>query len=810
MGNTDANLDTGGQTVLSVESPSALPPLPLPLPPPPRPKPPPTANNDPYSSSVSVSFPDAPVSSVVALLVEVQDKLERHRQLRWLKLDKFQNARSEYTTVLQTTLKEVEEQAKRRNRVQLASFLRQETRSREVGHGLVEEALAGLESRWQKAHDSLAATLQNVLLEARHEEQEWNEMLRRLAAEEQARMADELPAMLRAAAEAWKTEDQAEESWRNAWETTNLTLERLSQRVHQPIQQSPSSAQARRKESLMSNGSGDGNENENDGAGVRVAALNSARRKSIVKTRRMTETRRHIEASTSTASTSSTSTSISTSTSNVSVSVSVEESESQTSNEEHLVDLDHAEELHYIRAQTRSHEYKFHQQDQKEQHHHLLQQQRQYLYSPIKNQMPSQELFDESLERISPDPKVHSTPNVNASLKLEHDPGVVGVRPAATPLSTSTSSSAEHLHPHLSSRSVPTSPRAKNIKTEMKVNTTLSANDDTKHVPTTPTRKSTVSTTRSPQSQSQSQHQSQPQPQPQLQPQSQPQLRRKTSLKRAASSTSIRTSVSVSASTNSPSRHRVTSSPSKPTRPPLPTAASAPPSVPSPSSPSLLYSSPSVSTVKDGVEILRRSASYRKARPSKANTNVMPETDKSDSPNKLPSIDTTDNRKYKESTGSETGTSTSTNTPALTPTTAPTPLTSSCTFTSWTGYEARWRMLKSSSSLTFSDIPWPVATSVPIMNIEGIDPHLVAEFILSSSSSSDQQPQQQQAGGSLKKRIRAALLRWHPDRFNATILKNVVKQDRKAVQDGVGKVVRILNDMLAKEGGASGNGSGSG
>lgn len=737
--------------------------------------------------------------------MDAQDKLERHRQLRWLRLDKFQNARSEYITSLQTTLKEVEEQAKRRNRIQLASFLRQETRSREVGHSLVEEALAGLESRWQKAHDLLAATLGNVLLEARHEEQEWNEMLRRLAAEEQARLADELPTMLRAAAEAWKTEDQAEESWRNAWETTNLTLERLSQRVQQPVQQPPSSAQTRRGGSLVSNGSGDGNENENDGTGARVAALHSGRRKSIVKTRRMTETRRHIEASTSTASSSSTSTSISTSTSNVSLSVSVEESESQTYNEGLLAGLDRAEEQHYLRAQSRSHEYKYHQQDQKEQHH-LLQHQRQYLYSPIKNQMPGQELFDESLERISPDPKMHSTPNSSSNLKVEQDVGVAGVHPTATVTSTSTSTSPEHLHPHSSSRSVPTSPRTKNVNGKMKVNTNLSVNNDREHTPTTPTTKSAVSTARSPQSQSQSH--------PQLQSQSQPHLRRKTSIKRAASNTSIRTSVSVSASTSSPSRHRVTSSPSKPTIPPLPTAAPAPVFAPSSSSPSPSYSSPSVSTVKDAAEKLKPSASNKKARLSKGKP-AVPETDKNESPNKLPSIDTANNnRRYKESTGSETSTSTSTTTPALTPTSAPTSLSSSSyTYTSWTGYETRWRTLKSSSSLTFSNIPWPVATSMPIMDVEGIDPQLVAEFI----SSSDQQQQSQTQASSSKKRIRAALLRWHPDRFNATILKNVVKSDRKAVQDGVGKVVRILNDMLAKEGGAviasgggNGNGSGSG
>ena len=68
-------------------------------------------------------------------------------------------------------------------------------------------------------------------------------------------------------------------------------------------------------------------------------------------------------------------------------------------------------------------------------------------------------------------------------------------------------------------------------------------------------------------------------------------------------------------------------------------------------------------------------------------------------------------------------------------------------------------------------------------------PEAIREFLLSPAHSPEV---------SSKDRIRAALRRWHPDKF-ARVLGLVVESDRDAVADGVGIVVRCLNEMLERE-----------
>jgi hypothetical protein len=72
---------------------------------------------------------------------------------------------------------------------------------------------------------------------------------------------------------------------------------------------------------------------------------------------------------------------------------------------------------------------------------------------------------------------------------------------------------------------------------------------------------------------------------------------------------------------------------------------------------------------------------------------------------------------------------------------------------------------------------------------ELLKPEAICEFLLSPAHS---------PGVSSKDRIRAALRRWHPDKF-ARLLGLVVESDRDAVTDGVGIVVRCLNEMLERE-----------
>ncbi|KAN0109278.1 hypothetical protein V8E52_009462 [Russula decolorans] len=131
----------------------------------------------------------------------------------------------------------------------------------------------------------------------------------------------------------------------------------------------------------------------------------------------------------------------------------------------------------------------------------------------------------------------------------------------------------------------------------------------------------------------------------------------------------------------------------------------------------------------------------------------------------------------------------------------------------WSSYETRWGLLSQNqsqnqrqlggASLTFERIPWPVADSeVIIPPLDGrrsrrrraaldelLRPEAIREFILSPAHSPEV---------SSKDRIRTALRRWHPDKF-ARLLGLVVESDRDAVVDGVGIVVRCLNEMLERE-----------
>jgi hypothetical protein len=124
----------------------------------------------------------------------------------------------------------------------------------------------------------------------------------------------------------------------------------------------------------------------------------------------------------------------------------------------------------------------------------------------------------------------------------------------------------------------------------------------------------------------------------------------------------------------------------------------------------------------------------------------------------------------------------------------------------WSSYDARWCTLSQRQQpgapppppLTFERIPWPVAAAVEPLDgrttrtrdlDELLRPEAICEFLLSPAHSPEVVP---------KDRIRAALRRWHPDKF-ARVLGQVVENDKDAVAEGVGIVVRCLNEMLERE-----------
>lgn len=119
----------------------------------------------------------------------------------------------------------------------------------------------------------------------------------------------------------------------------------------------------------------------------------------------------------------------------------------------------------------------------------------------------------------------------------------------------------------------------------------------------------------------------------------------------------------------------------------------------------------------------------------------------------------------------------------------------------WTIYESRWNLLNMTArsptplgnsrehpsrvQLAFTDIPWPVTQ--PPRSKYDLTSAALSDFFLSRHLP---------VGRATKERLRDALLRWHPDRFEGRYLDKIRPQDREDVIEGVGIVVRYLNSTL--------------
>ena len=106
----------------------------------------------------------------------------------------------------------------------------------------------------------------------------------------------------------------------------------------------------------------------------------------------------------------------------------------------------------------------------------------------------------------------------------------------------------------------------------------------------------------------------------------------------------------------------------------------------------------------------------------------------------------------------------------------------------WQAYDEGWTKVTSSSGpLSFHTIPWPLVSHPS--STKDIFMGAIMAFLLSPLHSKAQ---------TRKERIRTALLRWHPDRFQK-VLARVVEEDKEAVETGVGIVARCLNELMERE-----------
>ena len=114
-------------------------------------------------------------------------------------------------------------------------------------------------------------------------------------------------------------------------------------------------------------------------------------------------------------------------------------------------------------------------------------------------------------------------------------------------------------------------------------------------------------------------------------------------------------------------------------------------------------------------------------------------------------------------------------------------------------YETRWDTILSTGETTgrplaFRDIPWPCHAAYSnsdghCFSLVDLTVDSISEFLFCSATEPTDATQR-------IKTIRETLLRFHPDKFEGRVMSRVSEADRAMVQEGVGIVVRTLNELM--------------
>ncbi|KAL6303214.1 hypothetical protein BKA93DRAFT_721024, partial [Sparassis latifolia] len=112
--------------------------------------------------------------------------------------------------------------------------------------------------------------------------------------------------------------------------------------------------------------------------------------------------------------------------------------------------------------------------------------------------------------------------------------------------------------------------------------------------------------------------------------------------------------------------------------------------------------------------------------------------------------------------------------------------------TMWNAYESRWRELFASSTpVAFKDVPWPLPATLSSVDELADSEAAIEEFIFATLIVRTNTVTR-------RERLRASLLRWHPDKVSAVFVR-VVPEDMEAVRDGINTVFRHLKALQDKE-----------
>ena len=99
------------------------------------------------------------------------------------------------------------------------------------------------------------------------------------------------------------------------------------------------------------------------------------------------------------------------------------------------------------------------------------------------------------------------------------------------------------------------------------------------------------------------------------------------------------------------------------------------------------------------------------------------------------------------------------------------------------------------TSFSFADVPWPVLpqridfdTNTPVLDLKDITAPAIAKFLLDPHRDWNK---------SRREKLRDAMLRYHPDKFEGRILPRIIPGDQGRVQEGVSIVMKCLNELMS-------------
>jgi hypothetical protein len=130
-------------------------------------------------------------------------------------------------------------------------------------------------------------------------------------------------------------------------------------------------------------------------------------------------------------------------------------------------------------------------------------------------------------------------------------------------------------------------------------------------------------------------------------------------------------------------------------------------------------------------------------------------------------------------------------------------------------YDRRWKDItggdtEAVAGLGFEDVPWPIVppqlkgrkgkSKLVEVTVGDLTETAISEFLLPHMpNQGDQQEKSEVEWKERKGRLREAMLRFHPDKFDGRLMRRVKEGERESVRDGVGQVARVLNALMVKE-----------